>query len=237
MPLPIAIPKEYSGTILKKEQWTPKVYFLQLSWEKQFTFTEGQYVSFLIHQHRRPLSIASASTDDQLDFVIDVSPQGICSKFIEAAQVGDSVRYLAPYGRFVLDENDSRPRLFIATGTGIAPIRSHIKHAIADQHAQLMTLLFGNISEEHILFHNEFSELAATNENLLYIPVLSTPSPQWTGRKGWVTHAIPTLPNLISHTAYICGHPDMVRDTQALLLNLGLPKKHIYTEAYTPATN
>lgn len=237
MTLNVVIPKEYTGSIVKKEQWTSKVYFLQLSWAKQFAFTEGQYVSFLIDDHRRPLSIASATTEDTLDFVIDVSPQGVCSKFTEKAKVGETIRYMAPYGRFVLDEADPRPRLFIATGTGIAPIRGHIKQALAKNHPQSMTLLFGNISEEHMLFHHEFTALAATNKKFTYTPVLSEPSLAWAGQKGWVTHIMPTLPKLTSFTAYICGHPDMVKDAKALLLHHGLPKEQIRTEAYTPATN
>lgn len=237
MALPVAIPKEYVGTVVRKEQWSPKVYFLQLSWAKQFAFTEGQYVSFLINNHRRPLSIASAHTEELLDFVIDVSPQGVCSKFIETAQMGDAVRYMAPYGRFVLDEADPRPRLFIATGTGIAPIRSHLKHAIAQNHTQPMTMLFGNISEKHILFHNEFTALSTINKNFTYIPVLSEPSSKWTGHKGLVTHVMLTLPNLTGFTVYLCGHPDMIRDAKTFLLNHNMPEKHIKTEAYTPATN
>lgn len=237
MSLPVAIPKEYAGTVVKKEQWSPKVYFLQLSWEKQFAFTEGQYVSFLIDNHRRPLSIASLSTADTLDFVIDVAPQGVCSKFTEVAKVGDHIRYMAPYGRFVLDEADPRPRFFVATGTGIAPIRAHLQRAVIQKHSPPMTLLFGNISEEHILFHLEFTALAAANKNFTYMPVLSEPSAQWTGQKGWVTHLMPTLPNLTGFTAYICGHPDMVKDAKALLLQHGVPKEYIRTEAYTPAIN
>lgn len=233
----VAIPKEYTGTIVNKKQWSPKVYFLQLSWEKQFTFTEGQYVSFLINDHRRPLSIASPATDELLDFVIDISPQGVCSKYIEAAQVGNTMRYMAPYGRFVLDEADPRPRLFIATGTGIAPIRGHIKQAMAKNHPQPMTLLFGNISEEHMLFHDEFTKLAAANKNFTYLPILSEPSAQWTGQKGWVTHVMPTLPNLTGYTTYICGHPDMVKDTKVLVAKLGTPKEFVHTEAYTSTTN
>ncbi len=237
MPQSVAIPKEYSDTIVTKEQWSPKVFFLQLSWEKQFAFTEGQYVSFLIDNHRRPLSIASQTTDEVLDFVIDISPQGVCSKFTETAKVGDTVRYMAPYGRFALDEADPRPRLFVATGTGIAPIRGHIKRAVARKHPQPMTLLFGNISEEHILFHHEFTKLATENKNFTYIPVLSKPSSQWIGHKGWVTHVMPNLLRLTQYNIYICGHPDMVNDVKALVEKLGTPKEFVHTEAYTPTTN
>ncbi len=233
----VVIPKEYSGTIVKKEQWSPKVYFLQVSREKQFAFTEGQYVSFLIDNHRRPLSIASPATDELLDFVIDISPEGICSKFIETAKMGDIVRYMAPYGRFILDEADPRPRLFIATGTGIAPIRGHIKRAVAQKHFQPMTLLFGNSSEEHMLYHDELAKLAAEHKHFTYIPVLSEPSAAWRGQQGWVTHYMETMPDITKYTAYICGHPDMVKDAKDLVAKLGTPKEFVHTEAYTPTTN
>jgi len=236
MSLKITIPREYTGTIMTSHFISSTVVFQQIKIDDPLSFIPGQYASFLLDIHRRPLSFASLPENDLLDFAIDITPGGVCSQYAARATVGQKVRFLAPYGRFVLEEPNTRPILFVATGTGIAPIRAQLKDLFKTVPSQPVTLVFGNYDEGRILFRDEFEKLAAEHANLTFIPVLSDADKPWAGETGWVTHVIPRLiPNLPEWSVYICGNPPMVRDMQALLLEKGLAKEHIHSEQFTYA--
>jgi len=233
----VVIPKEYPATVVAAATLTPKVVFLQLRPEKTAPFVPGQYASFLLGNNRRPLSYASLPGEALLDFVIDISPGGVCSQFAAHAKAGDAVRFLSPYGRFVMNKEDTRPLLFVATGTGIAPIRAQIKDLLAQGETRPITLLFGNYTERDIVFREEFEALAQKHSTFTFIPVLSNAEGAWSGETGWVTHVAPRrISDLPAWSAYVCGNPPMVKDMTALLLSAGTPKEHIHTEQFTPAS-
>lgn len=232
----IVIPQEYGGTVVTSQFISPKVIFQQIKSDRPITFTPGQYASFLLGAHRRPLSYASLSEEELLDFAIDISPDGVCSRYARAAKPGDTVRFLAPYGRFVLEEAQNRPALFIATGTGIAPIRSQLKQLFKQNFNLPVTLVFGNYTEDHLLFRHEFEKLAQEHSNFTFVPVLSDADKPWAGETGWVTHVVPRIiPNIPEWSAYVCGNPPMVKDMVALLLQSGLSKQFIHSEQFTYA--
>lgn len=230
----ITRPQEYQGTVVTKKALSPKIIYLQLTPAKPVPFVEGHYGSWLIGSHRRPLSFASHHLDPRLDFVIDISPAGVCSQHTKQLTLNDTIRFLAPYGRFILDPDSHGPILFIAAGSGIAPIRSQIKKLVRDNYPHPFTLIFGNKDQDHLLFQDEFTALEKSQPNFHFIPVLSEPSNTWTGHKGLVTTVTPqVIPDLAEHTAYICGSPGMVADTTAMLLAHGLPPTAIHTEKFT----
>lgn len=232
--MPVAIPKEYTATAVTKEQLSPKIFFVQLKADTPFPFTPGQYGSWLIREHRRPLSFASLPSEEMLDFVIDVSPNGVCSQYTKALEIGQSVRLLAPYGRFTVPEGIDRPLLFIATGSGIAPIRAQIKQVLSQTSpAHPIHLFFGNRDENYLFMADEFTQLAQQHPNFHFTPVLSEPSENWTGAKGLVTQVIPTtIKDLPTWSAFICGNPQMVLDMSAVLEQHGIPPEHIHTERF-----
>lgn len=229
----VVIPKQYTGVVLAKKQLTPKMFWLSLRPATPVPFTPGQYASWLIGQQRRPLSIASHRLNEPLEFVVDVSPHGTCSQLVEHVQPGESVTFMAPYGRFVVDKTDTRPLLFIATGSGIAPIRAHIHDVLEHGWKQPITLFFGNKNEESMFFTEEFSELASRYAHFSFIPVLSEPSAMWTGQHGLVTTVVPNqVPDLPAWSGYVCGSPQMVKDTTTMLQKQGVPKEQIHSEEF-----
>lgn len=229
----VVIPKQYTAVVLAKKQLTPKMFWLSLRPAIPVPFTPGQYASWLIGQQRRPLSIASHRLNEPLEFVVDVSPHGTCSQLVEHVQPGESVTFMAPYGRFVVDKTDTRPLLFIATGSGIAPIRAHIYDLLASGGKQPIRLFFGNRDQDHMFLTEEFSELVDRYPTFSFIPVLSEPSPAWTGQRGLVTTVVPNqVPDLPAWSVYVCGSPQMVKDTIAMLQKQGVPKEQIHSEEF-----
>lgn len=230
----IILPQRYRAAAIDKKYLSPKVIFLRLQPSQPVAFVPGQYASFLINGHRRPLSFASLSEEPYLDFLVDISPQGICSKFIQKIQPGDQVEFLAPYGRFVVSTQDQRPLLCVATGTGLAPILPQIHHTLHQQPGRPITLLFGNHDEEHLFFNQELEQLQNHHPNFTYLPVLSSATAHWSGQRGLVTEILPLLtPELAEWTIHICGHPQMVRDVMRLLELHGISRQHIQTEQFT----
>lgn len=229
----IAIPREYTARVTETKYLSPKIIFLRVEPQTPVPFVAGQYASFLIEHHRRPLSFANIPTDASIEFIVDISPQGVCSQYVMHCQVGDTIRFLAPYGRFTLKTGDTRPHLFIATGSGIAPIRGHIQQLLHDQTTIPFTLLFGNRHEEYMILHDELTALAQAHPHFTYIPILSEPSPTWQGYKGLVTQAtLDLIPSLADYSIYICGSPAMVQDMTAVLRNQGLPLEYVYREHF-----
>jgi NAD(P)H-flavin reductase len=227
-------PERFQGKVLGKTQLSPKIIWLAVEPDRAVPFTEGQYGSWLIQEHRRPLSFASLPQEPSLEFVIDFSPQGVCSTFTLNLAIGDHVDFLAPYGRFVLDKNDMRPLLFIATGSGIAPIRPQIKKALQENPTRAITLIFGNRDEKHMIFTDEFEKLSRSSPSFTFMPVLSEASSHWKGERGLVTElTFQHVPNLADHSIYICGNPSMVKTMQALLLERNIPKNQLHSEQFT----
>lgn len=229
----VALPQQYTGTIVRQEAISPKVRWMQLTADRPIPFAPGQYASFLIDNNRRPLSFASLPTDKLIDFVVDVSPGGVASKFIANLKPNDEVKMLAPYGRFTLKTTHSRPYLFIATGAGIAPIRAQIKFLLAQEKPRQLSLIFGNHHEEYLLFAEEWQKLAEQQKNFAFIPVLSEPSESWSGERGLVTEVVPRrVANFADYDVYVCGNPQMVKDTLAMLPGNGVPSVYIHTEQF-----
>jgi NAD(P)H-flavin reductase len=142
----------------------------------------------------------------------------------------------------VKDESD-RPLLFIATGTGIAPIRSMILHRLALFQTgitpQPMTLIWGLRREEDRYYQETFSTLAQHDSTFNFIPTLSQPSSGWRGKRGRVTAWLPEflsgfLPSGESAplSAYLCGSGAMIKEVRAILTEKGLPKAAIHSERF-----
>jgi NAD(P)H-flavin reductase len=226
-------PTEYHTKVVTKELISPKVIFLQLDNTPPVVFTAGQYASFLIDNKRRLYSFASLPTDKKLDFLVDISPHGVGSNYVEQLHLGQGVRFLAPYGRFILDENDERPVVFVATGTGIAPIRGQLKQELLRSVDRPLTLIFGNYNEQHLFFRDELEALARKNPRLTFLPIFSDPPASWSGVTGFVTHYLTDkMTNHADYTWYICGNPDMVKDVIKILDEHQVPKEQIHFEQF-----
>jgi ferredoxin-NADP reductase len=151
-------------------------------------------------------------------------PDGHVSGFLATASAGAVLEASAPLGRFILDPTDT-DRIFVATGTGLAPIISFIETLSAQNAATPYTTLFG-VRHETDLFWNE----KLPEDSLI---TLSQPSENWTGMRGRVTDYVPALLAARPTAAwYICGNPEMVTAVRKILLDAGIPPSAIHFEIY-----
>lgn len=207
----------------------------------RFGFVAGQWLSFKTNmpdgeEITRAYSIASSPTNDnRFALCLNRVQDGFMSNFLCDMKEGDEIRCQGPFGDFIL-RPPMRDTIFIATGTGIAPIRSMLHWVFASEvlHAgKHLSLVFGNRTERDIYYHDEFLRLAQEHPNFQYSPTLSRGGPDWRRLRGYVQEHVPAIAlGWTNMHAYICGLDKMVKANRDLLKSLGWDRKSIVYEKY-----
>lgn len=207
-----------------------------------FDFVAGQWVSLVLPlaegEARRAYSIASAP-DGTAGFSVAVTKVegGPGSTYLHAIEGDTTLRVIGPQGFFTRPRGTRHPSLFVGTGTGVTPLRSMIRDALATGDDSPMHLLFGVRREEDRLYVDEFGELAAKHPNFRFDFCLSRSDESWSGRRGYVqTHVEEAWQALATHGAphvYICGLERMVGAVRDLLRKQMLvDRKQVHSERY-----
>ncbi len=204
--------------------------------EKPFSYTAGQFLMLSIPHNnrivRRAYSIASPPGSGTVEICLNYLPQGAASEFLFNAKEGTPVEVDGPYGVFTV-KSSSSDRLFIATGTGIAPIRAMIMDLLQQPVPQRITLIFGERTETELLYRREFEALAQKHRHFRYVPVLSRAAEGWNGGRGYVQDAMQKYLKAPKEVdVYICGLRDMVDDVKGKLLAMGVDARSILTEKF-----
>ncbi len=230
----------YNGIITNiiDESPTVKRYFITIEALARFDFFSGQFVMLdLPIQHQfttRSYSIASApngTNSIELCIVLKEDGQGTPYLF-KNIKIGSILKVSAPQGRFYLDENIENDICLIATGTGIAPLRS-MAHYIFNKNIshKNIYIIYGNRTEEDILYKAELEQLAKKHSELKFITTLSQQN--WAGKKGYVHPIYEGLfADVRPATFYICGWSNMVREAKNRLKAMGYRRKQINFELY-----
>jgi len=203
----------------------------------------GQYVDLIVPTRRgvpfrRSYSIASgprATPPDIFEIAVTRVPGGVTSEALHEAERGAIVEVEGPQGTFVRHPEDRfHPALFVATGTGLAPIRALLSEEVDQPDGPPLVLLFGCRTPTDVLWADELRGWARECPRLELHVTLSRPTPDWTGRSGYVQGHVPELAaTLRGARAYVCGIGAMVDDVVALLLRTaGLPREAVHYEPY-----
>ncbi|TVO59382.1 CDP-6-deoxy-delta-3,4-glucoseen reductase [Denitromonas halophila] len=207
-----------------------------------FAFRAGQYIDFLLPGgKRRSFSIANPpSNADHLELHIRHVPDGaFTGQVFSTMKVRDILRFEGPLGSFFLREDSTKPIVLLAGGTGFAPIKGLIEHAIATGLTRPMTLYWGARDRAGLYLHDMASAWAEAHSWFKFVPVLSDniPSEPWTGRTGLVHQAVMAdLPDLSGHQVYACGAPVMIDAAhQDFTQQCGLPDDEFFADAFTYA--
>jgi CDP-4-dehydro-6-deoxyglucose reductase, E3 len=203
--------------------------YLRLPAAESFHFEPGQYIDILLSGgRRRSFSIASPPHDSRLlELHIRRVEGGEFTEGLFAEQARNTLLSIeGPLGRFVyrpaaVDPADGAlegggtaagaPMLLVGGGTGLAPLKSILRHVIENHLPRDLLLYWGVRSERDLYYHRELEELAARAPNFRYRAVLSEPGPNWTGRRGWVHEAVlADLGRLDAMDIYASGPPAMI---------------------------
>ena len=203
---------------------------LRLIEPKTMAFRPGQFVSFEIPHPQtgrlvtRAYSIASPpGRPDVITLLFNLVSGGPGSGFLFHLTVGEKVRFKGPAGNFSLREDPGRELLFIATGTGIAPIRSMVLANAERPDPRPAILLWGLRSQRDLYYQDEWAELARRIPTFTAITTLSRPEPGWAGETGRVIRLIDErIASVDNRAVYVCGNSSMIADAIARLQQKGL---------------
>ncbi|MBX3190787.1 MAG: FAD-dependent oxidoreductase [Labilithrix sp.] len=210
-----------------------------------FEFQAGQWVSLVLPlaegEARRAYSIASPP-DGSPSFEVAITrvDGGPGSTHLHELELGRTLRAIGPQGFFTRPPASRGPALFVGTGTGVTPLRSMIRDALASGDASPMTLLFGVRREEDRLYLDELEALEKAHPHFRAIYTLSRGGPSWGGFTGYVQTHVESLwralavadPSQAPHV-YVCGLERMVGAVRDLLRKqMGLERKLVHSERY-----
>ena len=202
--------------------------------ENPFTFKTGQFimvnVPFKKTYVRRAYSLASMPDSGRIELCLDYVKGGKASEYFFNLKVGEKLLIDGPYGVFTLKESD-KEKFFICTGTGVAPFRAMIQQLAEQKAKENFTLIFGERTEEELLYRNEFESLAKKNSRFKYIVTLSRSHESWKGELGYVQHVMKKHIHADGEF-YVCGLKQMVDDVKNELLGMGVQLENIFTEKY-----
>lgn len=201
-------------------------------------FLAGQYLDILQDDGtRRSFSIANAPHDDRfLELHIRQVEGGEFTDYIfEDLRERDILRIEMPLGSFFLREDSPRPMILMGGGTGFAPLKGIIEHALHIQHAAPMHLFWG-VRDQRDLYLGELPhQWAGTAAHFQYSPVLSEPAqdPAWHGATGWVHDAVvAAYPDLSAYDVYMSGPPVMIDAARTAFVAHGLPEARMFSDAF-----
>ena len=206
-------------------------------------FKAGQYVQINTKPYgkiteivSRAYSISSIpSQKNQIELIIRLVPGGICTTYYHnIAKEGDEITLSGPYGDFYLRE-DAKDVVFIAGGSGLAPIKSMILDIIEKKLDINMMFFFGAVSLKDLYYVDYFKQIQYKYPNFKYIPCLSMPSPEdkWDGETGLVTEVFERHINEGSNKhAYLCGSPGMINACLVSLKNKGFREENIFYDKF-----
>jgi CDP-4-dehydro-6-deoxyglucose reductase len=217
---------------------------LKLPAGERLQFLAGQYIDVLLKDgKRRSFSMANPPHDDQfLQLHVRKSPNGAFSKYVfEEMKERAIIRFEGPLGTFYLREDSDKPWIFVAGGTGFAPIKAQIEHSLHHGSDRPMVLYWGARSLRDLYMAELPAKWARDHPNFTYIPVLSDPLPEdaWRGRTGLVHQAVlDDFADLSGYAVYACGGAamtDIARET--FVAGRGLPEDEFYCDAFTPSVD
>jgi CDP-4-dehydro-6-deoxyglucose reductase, E3 len=234
-------PRILPARVAKKEQLGHDVVglHLQLPASERLQFLAGQYIEFILKDgKRRAFSIANAPHDSEfLQLHIRVIPGGAFSEYVSNEMQEKAIlRLEAPFGNFFLREDSDKPIIFVAGGTGFAPVKGIIEHMLHNNIKREIILYRGARQLQDLYMHELSQKWAEFSPNIQYIPVLSEPaeSDNWQGRTGLVHEAVlADYKDLSGFQAYVCGAPGMCEVAHHSFVEQSLPADEFFSDAFT----
>jgi CDP-4-dehydro-6-deoxyglucose reductase, E3 len=230
----------------KLERVAPNVMVisLKLPANERLQFLAGQYIDiFMKNGKRRSFSLANAPHDDELlQLHVRNYPGGTFAEHVfMRMQERDILRFEGPLGTFFLREDSDKPIIFVASGTGFAPVKSILEHAFHVRNLRgnerQMVLYWGNRTKADLYLADLVGSWQQKHDNFTFIPVLSEAlqTDNWTGRTGLVHQAVlEDFNDLAGYQVYACGTPAMVEAAHMDFTRLrGLPEDEFFSDAFT----
>jgi ferredoxin-NADP reductase len=207
--------------------------------DTSFPFAPGQAIWVGAHgqEARKPYSVASSPEDVQrdgyLELLVGVDAEGAAGPHLPLVP-GVRVDIEGPIGRFTFPAGTGERRfLFIAGGTGIAPLRSMLRHSLAVPHEAIGLMYSARLPEE-FAYADEFRMMANAGIIELRMTVTRDAGPgNWMGTRGRITRSdLGPLVHDGRTLCFVCGPPALVDEMPRLLQDLGVPPERVRVEEW-----
>ena len=243
----MTIPDErfFQAQVSKRIDFAPDLWTFRIRSGGEFNFVPGQFATLGVEgpngrSIERPYSIASAPAEDEVEFFFELVPEGALTPLLHKMQPGDQLlmRKVAK-GKFSLDTSNGRKNhLLISTVTGVAPFVSYVRTLSRDwkegrfDGSHKLYLLNGASRPWEFGYKDELARYEKELPWFNYVPTVSRPwdHADWPGETGraddilrkyadqWGLDATNTV-------AYLCGHPEMIEHSKAILKRRGFTEK------------
>lgn len=212
---------------------------VKLPQNQRFHYLPGQYIDLLMRDgRRRSFSIANPPGEEGiLELHVRRVPDGYFTNYIfEGMKERDLLRFQGPLGTFFLrDGDEDRPLIFVAGGTGFAPIKAILEQAFAEEIRRPMHLFWGARTQHDLYMRELVESWQLRHDNFTFTPVLSEPGDdeQWAGDTGWVHEAVTLYyPDLSGYQVYASGPPPMIEALKKSFAGHGLPDDQLFYDSF-----
>lgn len=246
------LPPPFDARLVATRMLTPHV--RELTFERTdgspMAFVPGQWVSLSlppaggdateVAPGKRSYSIASAPEGSpRFEIAVTRVAGGRGSTWLHGLEPGTVLSFMGPHGFFTRAPEETSPALFVGTGTGLTPLRSMLRAALAARNESPVWILFGTRHKEDILYADELRAIVRDHPFVRYEVTLSQPPPSWAGRHGYVQTHLRALWEELAASAgrpphtYVCGLTRMVGSVRDLLRKeMSLGRELVHTERY-----
>lgn len=204
-----------------------------------FTFLPGQFVGIQAYlgelgYRRSPYCILSPPREEKtFELLVRIVPEGPLSRYLTSLQPGDVISFRGPTGRTMIPTEPDTELILLATGVGIGPFLSLLRHTLPRGFERLIRLFWGLRLAEDICLTDELEEVARRYPNVTYRLSLSQPPEGWRDLKGRLTETVPPLlQTLGGKHFYLAGNGAMIEEMSAVLSDLGVARQMVYEEHY-----
>jgi CDP-4-dehydro-6-deoxyglucose reductase len=207
---------------------------LRLPPNANFKYNSGQYVNLIWSGVKRSYSIANSYQENtNLEFFIKKYEGGLMSDYwFHKAKINDLLRVEGPLGSFFLRDTEKQNIIFLATGTGIAPVKAILEHmetSEKDFSNKKVYVFFGARYEDDLFWTLN----SLKNADITYIPVLSRSTKNWVGKTGYVQNVVIEEEIDLSNTqVYACGSNEMIESAKIVLSAKALPENDFFSDAF-----
>ncbi|MEX5413049.1 NAD(P)H-flavin reductase [Atlantibacter hermannii] len=217
---------------------TETVYRVRLVPDSPFSFRAGQYLMVVMDERdKRPFSMAS--TPDEQGFIelhigaseLNLYAMAVMDRILKDREIVIDI----PHGDAWLRDEDDRPLILIAGGTGFSYARSILFTALARNPARQIAIYWGGREEKHLYDLAELEALSVNHPNLSVVPVVEQPEEAWRGRSGTVLTAVmQDFGTLSEHDIYIAGRFEMAKIARDLFCNeRGAREDRMFGDAFS----
>lgn len=230
--------KIIKGTVTSIEQATHDIRRIKVKLAKPLEFSPGQYATLqFTPDHIRPYSMAGLPGDEEMEFHIRKVHGGRVTEYIFVElKVGSNIRISGPLGTAYLRRKHTGPMLCVGGGTGLAPVLSIVRGALAEGMTNPIHLYFGVRSQEDLYDAERLQAMADQHPQLKVHVVVATGPVDGAWRSGLVTDAIESdFKSLDGWRAYLCGAPAMVDALSLIVAKLGIASEHVHADAFYPS--